>query len=153
MTIPRLRGCQRQGVSHEPRGIRLRYGVTLLELIVVIAMLGLILAIAAPAFIVPSADDRRDLASVLAAARRTAVLRGEPVTLNVGDAGEWMLMSDASTTAPAIATGTLDPPLGRIRVRVSPLGSCIPESSAGDAAKDWSAVGCGPPARAEVPHP
>lgn len=152
MTTPRVCGSQRQGVSHELAATGSRFGVTLLELIVVIAMLGLVLAIAAPAFIVPTAHERRDLGTVLAAARRSAVLRGEPVTLSVDDGGAWMLTGDASPTTAPIATGTLDESTGRLRVRVSPLGSCIPEPSAAAQTTDWSAVGCGPSAPVEVPR-
>jgi prepilin-type N-terminal cleavage/methylation domain-containing protein len=57
-----------------------RRGVTLLELIVVLALLGLILAIAAPTFIAPP---ETPAASELATARRQAVIRGEPVTVSI----------------------------------------------------------------------
>jgi prepilin-type N-terminal cleavage/methylation domain-containing protein len=120
-----------------------RVGVTLLELIVVIALLGLVLAIAAPAFITPNARPGADLESALSAARRAAVLRGEPVTLDVDEAGSWRLTGDASQTSAAIATGTLDDDPGRLRVRVSPLGACVPET-ASSTSVDWNAVGCGP---------
>ena len=115
-------------------------------------MLGLLLAVAAPVFIVPAADSRSDLAAVVAAARRTAVLRAEPVTLSVDDAGVWVLTGDASPTGPAIATGSLDAAVGRIRVRASPLGACVPETTPDPATQDWSAVGCGPHPAREVPR-
>ena len=85
-------------------------------------MLGLLLAVAAPVFIVPAADSRSDLAAVVAAARRTAVLRAEPVTLSVDDAGVWV------------------------------LGACVPETTPDPATQDWSAVGCGPHPAREVPR-
>jgi hypothetical protein len=116
--------------------------VTLLELIVVLALLGLVLAVAAPAFIVPAATSISDLGSSLATARRAAVLRGEPVTLTVDDAGAWRVDGDASPMAPAIATGRLDSTVGRLRVRVSPLGTCIPEPVDGARVPDWNALGC-----------
>jgi prepilin-type N-terminal cleavage/methylation domain-containing protein len=152
MTRSRRRGSVRQGVSHGRARSLSRAGVTLLELIVVIAMLGLLLAVAAPAFIVPTADGRTDLAAVLAAARRAAVLRGEPVTLSVDEAGAWVLTGDAAPAAPAIATGSLEATSGRLRVRVSPLGSCIPETAPGVPPQDWSAAGCGVLPAREVPR-
>lgn len=152
MTRSRRRGSVRQGVSHRRARALSRAGVTLLELIVVIAMLGLLLAVAAPAFIVPTAHNRADLAAVLAAARRAAVLRGEPVTLSVDEAGAWVLTGDASPAAPAIATGSLETTSGRIRVRVSPLGSCVPEPAPGVPSQDWSAAGCGALPAREVPR-
>ena len=116
----------------------------MLELIVVIAMLGLVVAVAAPAFIVRAERSGSDLEGVLAAARRTAVLRGEPMTLSIDDAGAWSLTGDASPTAPAITTGTLDAPPGRTRVRVSPLGTCVPELVPATPRQNWTAAGCGP---------
>jgi prepilin-type N-terminal cleavage/methylation domain-containing protein len=151
MATSRSRGCQRQGVRHGPRPACRRDGVTLLELIVVMAMLGLVLAVAAPAFIVRPERTGTDLERVLGAARRTAVLRGEPVTLSVDNAGAWALTGDASPTAPAIATGTLEAPPGRMRVRVSPLGTCVPDLVPATSSQNWSAAGCGPVA-AGVPR-
>jgi prepilin-type N-terminal cleavage/methylation domain-containing protein len=98
--------------------MRSRRGVTLLELIVVLALLGLVLAVAAPAYIVPATTSISDLGSSLATARRAAVLRGEPVTLTVDNAGAWRVDGDASPTAPAIATGRFASTVGRLRVRV-----------------------------------
>ena len=143
MSTSRSRGCQRQGVRHGQGLTRRRVGVTLLELIVVMAMLGLVLAIAAPAFIVRAERTGSDLEGVLAAARRAAVLRGEPMTLSIDDAGAWSLTGDASPTAPAIASGTLEASPGRTRVRVSPLGACVPELVPATPRQDWSAAGCG----------
>jgi prepilin-type N-terminal cleavage/methylation domain-containing protein len=57
-----------------------RRGVTLLELIVVLALLGLILAIAAPTFIMPPENPA---AEEILTARRQAVIRGEPITVLV----------------------------------------------------------------------
>jgi Tfp pilus assembly protein FimT len=116
--------------------------VTLLELIVVLALLGLVLAVAAPAFIVPAATSTSDLGSSLATARRAAILRGEPVTLTVDDAGAWRVDGDASPTVTSIATGRLASAVGRLRVRVSPLGTCIPEPVDGARVPDWNALGC-----------
>ena len=116
------------------------------------AMLGLLLAIAAPAFIVTTPRGGTDLHAVLSATRRTAVLRAEPVTLSIDDAGAWSLTRDAAPAAAPIANGTLDEPAGRVRVRVSPLGACVPELSS-PPHRDWSALGCGPSVVAiEVPR-
>ena len=116
--------------------------MTLLELIVVLALLGLVLAVAAPAFIVPATPSTSNLGSSLATARRAAVLRAEPVTLTVDDAGAWRVDGDASPTAPSIATGRLASTVGRLRVRVSPLGTCVPEPVDGARIPDWNALGC-----------
>jgi prepilin-type N-terminal cleavage/methylation domain-containing protein len=130
-----------------------RQGTTLLELIVVLALLGLILAIAGPAFIVPAVKPTADLGSTLGVARRAAVLRGEPVTVAIDERGDWRVDGDASPSAPPIATGTLAVSVGRLRVRVSPIGTCIPEPIDDVPLPDWNALGCalGPSPRASRP--
>jgi len=90
-----------------------RNGVTLLELIVVLALLGLILAIAAPSFTLPPIRSENPMTASLVAARRRAVIRGEPVTVSIN--------------------GT--------RVHVTPLGTCIPETTSHTTAP-WDAIGC-----------
>ena len=130
---------------------RCRRGLTLLEVIVVIAILAILIVVAAPGLIFPTAKSTGDLAAVLESAKRAAVLRGEPVTLTVDDAGAWTITGDANPTAAAIATGALEPAPGRARVRVSALGACIPENVPA-ASRDWSAVGCGP-RQVEAPQP
>jgi prepilin-type N-terminal cleavage/methylation domain-containing protein len=150
-------GCEGQGVRQQtgraPRS-RARRGITLLELIVVLALLGLVLAIAAPAFIIPRAVGESDLATALGTARRAAVLRGEPVTVTIDAAGAWRVDGDATPNATPnatpIATGRLGSPLGRLRVRISPVGTCIPEPQDGVRLPNWNALGCGIAPRAEA---
>jgi prepilin-type N-terminal cleavage/methylation domain-containing protein len=91
-----------------------RRGVTLLELIVVLALLGLVLAIAAPSFLLPSTRPEDAASAALVAARRQAVIRGEPVTVSIN--------------------GT--------RVHVTPLGTCIPEATGRESRATWDAVAC-----------
>ena len=120
-----------------PRG-----GVTLLELIVVLALLGLVLAIAAPSFIVPSTVEPSELGHAVDAARRAALLRGEPVTLSLARDGSWHVDSDAALTAAHIAVGSLRGPTSPLRIRISPLGTCIPEAVDGSTAPEWDATAC-----------
>jgi type II secretory pathway pseudopilin PulG len=124
--------------------------VTLLELIVVIALLGLILAIAAPAIVFPSEKKESELTTIIGAARRAAVLRGEPVTLTVAGAA-WRIASDAAPSAAPIAAGSLASSLGTFRVHVSPLGTCLPDADNGAGSSNWNALDCrfasGPEAR------
>ena len=96
------------------RSQRERQGVTLLELIVVLALLGLILAIAAPSFILPTGRAEDAASSALATARRQAVIRGEPVTVSIDG----------------------------IRIHVTPLGTCIPDAASRQTAVTWDAIGC-----------
>ena len=75
-------GERREGqrLSHRLRAVASRRGVTLLELIIVLALLGLMLAIAAPLFTWPAENIPL---STLKSARRQAVLRGQPVIATV----------------------------------------------------------------------
>lgn len=128
----RLRRLDRvgQAVSQHPKpqGSR-RPGATLLELIVVLALLGLLLAIAAPAFIVPNEKSEPNVAAVVATARRAAILRAEPVTLTFEENGAWRVDSDATPGTSPIATGRLASSTNGVRIRISPLGVSVPESS------------------------
>ena len=126
--------------------------MTLLELIVVIALLGLVLAIAAPTFIVPSSQRGSELTTVLATARRAAILRGEPVTLAVDASGAWRIDGDVTPAAAPIAAGHLGTAPGTLRVRVSPMGTCVVDPAVGAQVTDWDALACSPRAvRAEDP--
>jgi Tfp pilus assembly protein FimT len=123
--------------------------VTLLELIVVLALLGLVLAIAAPSFIVPNTGESSELRHAIDAARRAALLRGEPVTLSLARDGSWHVDSDGSSSAAPIVVGSLRGPTTPLRVRVSPLGTCIPEAVDGSTVPAWDATACSP---ARVPN-
>jgi hypothetical protein len=84
-----------------------------------------------------------DLNAALGAARRAAVLRGEPVTFLADDRGAWQVDGDASPAASPIVTGTLDAPVGRLRIRVSATGTCVPEPIDGVPLPNWNALRCG----------
>lgn len=146
----RLLACRMvgQSVRHESSHGRLRRGVTLLELIVVLALLGLLLAVAAPAFVIPREKKDSELAVVLTTARRAAILRSEPVTLIVSQSGDWRLDSPATADASPIATGTLDRSLGGLRVQISPLGTCVATQGV-STLPNWNAVQCRTDAVAE----
>jgi type IV fimbrial biogenesis protein FimU len=124
------------------RHILPRRGVTLLELIVVLALLGLVLAIAAPSFIVPNAGQQSELGRAIEAARRAALLRGEAVTLSLARDGSWHVVSDVSPNAPSIAVGTFRGPTTPLRIHVSALGTCVPESADGSTVPTWNATSC-----------
>ena len=118
-----------------------RRGVTLLELIVVMALLGLIVALAAPA-IVPSAErPKPELNVILDRARRAALLRGEPVTVTI-DEQRWFIEGDASPASSPIASGTLVAPVPRLRVHISPIGTCILDAGPRATPTGWNALDC-----------
>jgi Tfp pilus assembly protein FimT len=131
----------------------MRHGVTLLELIIIVVVLGVMLAVAAPSLMPPAQQRDSQLAAVIATARRAALVRGEPVTVSFDAGGRWRLEVDASPSATLIARGNLVPPIGRLRVRISSAGTCVAEAIDELIAPVMDAVGCaaGPAGRAAQP--
>jgi prepilin-type N-terminal cleavage/methylation domain-containing protein len=138
-------------VRHRRSPAHSRPGVTLLELIVVLALLGLLLAVAAPAFVIPSEKKESELAVVLAAAQRAAILRAEPVTLIVSENGNWRVDSPSTANTSPIATGTLARSAGGLRVQISPLGTCVATEGA-SSLPNWNALQCRTDAVERVPR-
>jgi len=133
-----------QGVRHVPTaGHRheRRSGVTLLELLVVISLLGLVLAIAAPALIFPKEKQETEIAKVVGTARRAAILRGEPVTIAFNGSA-WRIESDAAPTAPPIGAGSFSRLVATFRLHVSPLGTCVVDADGKPTAGSWNALDC-----------
>lgn len=94
------------------RGLRPRAGFTLAELLVVLAVLGVVLALGAPA--APAAGDDDPSRAVRArclAARRLAVERGVPVTLTAADLGHRAARRPPEVPDDALPVG-LAPPQG-----------------------------------------
>ena len=101
-----------------------RRGFTLLELVVVLVLLGLTAAVAAPALRGPPSA-AAGLESLLPTAREAAVRRGETVYLRVAESGDWRLAGASSAADTAIASGRVAPFAGLpLVLAVSPLGSC-----------------------------
>ncbi len=102
-----------------------RAGLTLIEVIVVLLLLGLAAALAAPAFVARQADAESQLASVIRGARELAERRGEIVHLQVGASGVWQVEGAASPEAGVLARGRLDefaaPPFTLV---LAPIGTC-----------------------------
>jgi prepilin-type N-terminal cleavage/methylation domain-containing protein len=102
-------------------------GVTLLELLVVLTLLGLAAALAAPAFLTPgppAGEQGAALGAPLRAARDNAIRRAETLYLTVSATGRWRLDTPSDTAAP-LATGAARDYAGPpITVVVSPLGTC-----------------------------
>lgn len=104
----------------------MKNGYTLIEVIVVLALMALATALVAPAFVTPN---RRASASagVISQARALAIRRAEALELRIEPSGAWQLDGVASVQAGALATGTISPAPGvPITLVFSPLGSCAP---------------------------
>jgi len=129
-------------------------GVTLIEMVVVLVLIGMTAALAAPALLRPARAESgfRELVS---AARETAIRRGETVHLRIGASGEWRIEGSASAAPEVLLSGRVDPFLQHpLTVLVSPTGSCALDApstvTAGDIRLD--PLTCEVPAQ-PVPHP
>jgi len=123
-------------------------GVTLLELLVVLLVIGLVTALAAPALVRPQPADVAESSAtrVIDRARAAAVRRGETLALDVSRDGRWTLLVAHADSLP-LDSGTLDTREPRVprRLVLSPLGLCLPDATddaPGDATAAWDAAAC-----------
>ncbi|HEX6911616.1 MAG TPA: GspH/FimT family pseudopilin [Longimicrobium sp.] len=114
----------------------MRRGFTLVEMIVVLAVIGLAAAVSAPAFVEWSRDEAArapadPLIAVLETARRTAAQRGQRITVVVDPGtGQWRAWAGGDP-ADSVAAGVVELPAGarlvaqggRARYDFDPLGA------------------------------
>jgi len=99
-------------------------GVTLIEMVVVLVLIGLTAALAAPALLRPPPPES-GLRELLSTAREAAIRRGESVHLRIGASGEWRIEGAASATPEVLFEGRVDPFLDQpLTLMLSPTGSC-----------------------------
>ena len=101
-----------------------RSGITLVELVVVLVVLGLTSALVAPALIFPEPAASDPWSPALGAAVEAAASREQTVRLVVQEDGRWWL--DAAGESDPIAEGSLGASGAAFALAVSPLGSCGP---------------------------
>ena len=100
-----------------------RPGITLIELVVVLVVLGLGTALVAPALIFSESSEAGELARLLDGAVELAVGREQTVVLVVEGDGRWRI--PAPDGGPVLAEGRLEVEMARgFTLRISPLGSC-----------------------------
>ncbi len=104
-------------------------GHTLLELVVVLAIIGIALAAAAPHFAVTKRSATEETQAVIEAARRTALANARSTLMTIRTDGTWEIVP---------ATSSLPTALGRLIHRgsplaldISPVGICRPVLVAG----------------------
>ncbi len=100
-------------------------GLTLIEMVVVIVLLGLLSALVVPSFLPPPLEPDDAVQRVIDAARRTALRRAETITLSFGPDGRWV--SDRGGESGTLA----DPPVSPMRLQISPLGKCLLDGTRG----------------------
>jgi prepilin-type N-terminal cleavage/methylation domain-containing protein len=100
-------------------------GFTLLELVVVLIVLSLAAALAAPALTRHPDHRESGLAGLIVSAREAAARRGETVHLTIRGSGTWRLVGAASAGDAPIQSGKVDSFPGLpLTLIVSPVGSC-----------------------------
>jgi len=124
----------------EPR--RSRRGLTLLELLVTLLVLGLASAMAIPAF-TPPAQTATGLGALVRSARGAAIARAEVLELHVAADATWELLSAARSDAAPVAHGSLDhAPAAGFKILFTPLGVCLPTSPLPGDLPSWDVAGC-----------
>ena len=99
-----------------------RPAFTLIEMVVVLAILGIALSIAGPSLMRPVAAD--GLQSVIDRTRNLALRRAEPVTLVVGPDGNWVAYAARSGSDPVVSGRLGDKASPALRLDISALGLC-----------------------------
>jgi prepilin-type N-terminal cleavage/methylation domain-containing protein len=101
---------------------QLRRAFTLVEMVVVLAVMGIALAISAPSLMLRSDDG--SLHRVVANARRAALRRAEPMQLIVGEKGYWEVQALRSGPTPLLSGRGLRTDGRALVIEISPLGLC-----------------------------
>jgi prepilin-type N-terminal cleavage/methylation domain-containing protein len=100
-------------------------GFTLVEMIVVLVLLALAAALAAPTLGRNAGPRESGLPALLTGSREAAARRGETVYLRIAASGAWRMEGGGAAEADPIQGGELEPFDGLpLAVIVSPVGSC-----------------------------
>lgn len=125
-----------------------RRGVTLLELVVALTLLGVVAALVVPALATP-AGRRGAFDDVLRAARGVAIARAQSLTLDVGRDGAWLLRPGTAGDTTHLGSGALEQePSVSFQLQLTPLGACLPASALPAEYGGWDAAACAPRHRA-----
>ena len=110
--------------------------MTLLEVLVVMAVLGLVTAVVLPALVVPQTEPA-GIGQVVRKTRALAITRAQTLRLTVAEDGRWMVRDDAQ----AIDSGAIATP-GRIELWFSPAGHCRLATALPAAWDGWDVTRC-----------
>lgn len=115
-----------------------RSGVTLLELLVVLVILGVTAMLVVPAVLPARAPDTDPARELVTSARRTALTRGAPVRLRLESDGNWTVA--AQQDGAIIDTGRVAGGATPLDLGIDARGTCMPVAS-GATAKGGSLGG------------
>jgi len=126
-----------------PPSARNRLAFTLLELVVVLALMGLAMAVVAPSLVMRPPSAGEALQRVVTTARRAAINRAQTVTLGVDASGAWRVESAGREAGDVLVSGKLDEgPAQPIRIRVSSLGLCMAEADSASGGATFNPMTC-----------
>lgn len=102
----------------------LRRGVTLLELLIVLTLMGVAAALVAPVLVRPTPEPVSAGREIVSRARQQAVRRGEPLRVAMWANGSWVL--SAQRDGAVVDSGHVRDSLPRAELLMDALGSCVP---------------------------
>ena len=117
---------------------RRRDGVTLLELVVVLSVLGIAAAFVLPSFVLRQSTATLDM--VAQHARERAIARAQPLLLEIAPDGRWLLATPPDQQQ-RVDSGRVEGEGVRLAIDISPIGRCVLRSSPVRAAT-WDAARC-----------
>lgn len=119
----------------------------------VLALMGLAIAIVAPSLVLRPPSPDESLQRVITSARRAAMQRAQTVRLDIDASGGWQVAGAERADDEVILSGELDaPPDRNVHLRITPLGLCLTEADSGVApGLVFDPLTCLPGHRAESP--
>ncbi|MDQ6717180.1 MAG: type II secretion system GspH family protein [Gemmatimonadota bacterium] len=102
-----------------------RRAYTIIEVVIVLMIIGIALAMAAPGFARVTAAPSNSPQQVIGSARHTAIERAQTLTLVIAPDGSWNL-AEAAAPGRELAHGAIDPVPMKVGLTISPAGICVP---------------------------
>lgn len=114
-----------------PSPLPVARGVSLLELLIVLTLMGITAALVVPVFGRPVSPSESDGESLVASARRTAIRRAEPLRVRLFSNGAWSVTTIRDGAF--VDSGHVRNPLPDTELLLDALGGCVPTSGSASA--------------------
>lgn len=121
---------------------RVAYGVTLVELLVALTLMGGVAALVLPSF-ARRQPEGTPIGDVVRAARGAAIARAQLLSLTVQDNGSWSVHPLPPGDSLTVLDGRLDrAPTAPFQLQLTPLGACLAATPLPADFRGWDAAGC-----------